>query len=1186
MKQEVFITKLVGLLGECVHELGIGILPEKAWQRRYDLLEALHAVIPYSPAVKQIYISCTENTLGLNVIPYVQFLADNRVDCVLCSALYKLAITQENDAGQSCDMATALERFKDNFQFLLEMNISFNEYPDLYALTISDSWFDQSCRDWLRKTLLRMEVKIKGDLDFICHLWWASKERENRQACDSVLDFLKTRGVVKVSPKDLLVLGKLGGGLRTQWVSQKNLEEIYGFMEEIHKPLAENIALFFLLVSAYLEVFSQAATAFNPTIMSVIVKEVFAPFDKNGFNLIFLFLKRIRLDYMHPFMFKVIIKMSELISISEGDSATIYEKFLLMSDFKQIDCVDECLEFIIRVKTYLDKKDIHFLVAKSVSSTFYLSRKRLVLEHLILRQDNEKAMRVIRELLAAPSPVPDFVWVELEKMIRDPEITAEKAIDWLKSATTDSVVVGPLELSTDGLIDVIRLILSHDPSTVVMEYTEDFGYVLHVGEREVFLNLLLQSTDMSQLILSQDLLNLLQPFIDELTGIDTLNLVDENLFLNHLHVLSQRVLYEMTGLYYEHVNQIMRGEAIEVKGGAKSSGPDMIYRWKHARKTNQGMLLGFLFGVVHAHAVNALYRKLWQRADVTYLFNLLPKKLSIDEMVASLNVRFPSDPEIYDRDTVKSLLQFITPECRTISRFEEKTDNMQLRMRRESAKVSRFSHPVSFSKCVPSGFASGFRTVFETHIPPVILRSFIPEELESIIPALSGSFVYHSDHAVFTERRSPADVRQLGMNYLPLLAIAHAHRDILSKPYSDGSSRANHATAHSYRCMLYIDLIIHYLASHASDPELRTYCRIIAGTDQADYLQVVAAFHSSGRDSEIPFSVNAGLNEGYRDRTRDNIEKFLRLQGFSDEMVDRLATVGRYTGNPKFSSDHNVVEDSAERKIREFMHIVLSISHSIDLLRCYNSREYKPCVDKWIVKYSDTSAEQIEAAVALLRYAEGLMRAHQDTLFSRIGEGGGITIEDCYVRYGSSFDRINDSVYQLILVSQTVPIPVLSHPLGSVPESVELFEKALALDPARNVSPLVGIYDRLRSLMDEYGDTKDVVRVHKKRACQAVVMGIDILMYELESGGDGAVIFNDLKVMINSFRSNPVVCQARVGEVLNDLLQIIDGARPLSLVSVSVFRKEKWADRRNAVKSAKHRRSSEADSGGGAKPNQ
>lgn len=262
-------------------------------------------------------------------------------------------------------------------------------------------------------------------------------------------------------------------------------------------------------------------------------------------------------------------------------------------------------------------------------------------------------------------------------------------------------------------------------------------------------------------------------------------------------------------------------------------------------------------------------------------------------------------------------------------------------------------------------------------------------------------------------------------------ALNYAAKRYLLTPYAESSHqvwvgeenifRPNHNMTHAYRVMLAIESVIQYFSVYAKDEDFKEFCASITPED-IEWLRIAAAFSVSGRESELSAKDDLEKYNRYKDASKQYFESFV-AETFKDApaaMIQRLAEIIRYVGNPDYPDKISSFCAENEQKQRKFYHAILKIARDLDLPRCYSVHQYTDTM-QYCRSLSVNSEEQKYAYDAMLRYHIELIKAHGATLRTDIEPNGKLVTVN--IDYQPTYAESSLSMKRLFDITQTVPKP-------------------------------------------------------------------------------------------------------------------------------------------------------------------
>ena len=331
------------------------------------------------------------------------------------------------------------------------------------------------------------------------------------------------------------------------------------------------------------------------------------------------------------------------------------------------------------------------------------------------------------------------------------------------------------------------------------------------------------------------------------------------------------------------------------------------------------------------------------------------------------------------------------------------------------------------------------RTIYEADPNrPVISQT----ECEVLLPkGIAYLFTENSEGELFAREVNSPGIVPWG-DYWSSTAIAFAYENDLSKPYKAHPEerttvnnrtipRSNHALAHAYRVMIYMDIIVDYFAHHAKDESFKAFCQNITSEERA-WLRVAAAYSITGRESEISAGDNPEQYDQYRKASQKHMEDFLALYPpphQDKKMRESMLDIVRWMGNPNYEKSTtgkpsiNQCEDPEEKEHRNFTHRILTLAHNLDLVRCYGADEFNGSMEPAQTLTTPGTAQAADYQ-RMVTYAIDLNRAHGDTLRTEVSPEGGL--RNTSQSYQPPFGLISTNLRQLEEITRTVPKPSLT----------------------------------------------------------------------------------------------------------------------------------------------------------------
>lgn len=192
-------------------------------------------------------------------------------------------------------------------------------------------------------------------------------------------------------------------------------------------------------------------------------------------------------------------------------------------------------------------------------------------------------------------------------------------------------------------------------------------------------------------------------------------------------------------------------------------------------------------------------------------------------------------------------------------------------------------------------------------------------------------------------------------------------------------------------------------------------------------MKIAACFSITGRDSEISASEDLVRYEEYRSKCAEHLNKFLdeSLGDISVEEKQRLSHIVRYMGNPNYeksvTTPINTHPIEEEKKLRNYMHRILTIAHKLDLPRCYNKIGFQNSM-KLAHELSKSTPQQEKDLYTLAKYAIKLIKAHGAMLHCDYDKNTNSYINVNY-GYKSRYVQNSTSLSKLAETTETVKKP-------------------------------------------------------------------------------------------------------------------------------------------------------------------
>ncbi len=646
-------------------------------------------------------------------------------------------------------------------------------------------------------------------------------------------------------------------------------------------------------------------------------------------------------------------------------------------------------------------------------------------------------------------------------------------------------IQGPLNkaLATQELELILQQITIEPIENINMRYDESLGYILQFRKApEIYLSELLRLTNFNHLSLSEADIMLLGDKIAALSpDFVSKRVLLANSFIYKLPDAAINAITCYLDVYYKNINRLFRG--------VPQLDEDR-YVWLEPVHASENLIVNFLAGSLVNWAAAELPRILIATEERVILEKILSRKDNSSEMMKHIQEDATFYKAIIDESLKACVItqdeyDKIKPCFRQLTVFFpiydqiDRGENLDVSEQdgEHWTMVNRLSNAVfapsviSFS-VLPEGapYFHQEKTIrtkleFSSLTRPVISQV----EGEILIPQGTTHLYSATKEGFFArEVNSPGILPHGG--FWSSTAIAQAYRDYLVKPYKDSASdeitienktiyRPNHGLAHTYRIMLYIDVVIDYFAHHAENEMFQLFCQYIM-PEEREWLRVAAAYSITGRESEISAGMNLKQYDRYREACMQHMDSFLeKFPPKTDDplMRERMLEIMRWMGNPRYETEVNdpspinEYPDSNEREHRNFIYRILTIAHKLDLPRCYGPDQFQAAM-AMCRTLSQESPEQQACYLRMIRYALDLNQAHGDRLNTFLSPSGEFI--SCSEPYRSPFGLVNANLRQLRAVTNTVPQLKLTESYqfpGS--ENEELIQKVLKICGIRSIPP-------------------------------------------------------------------------------------------------------------------------------------
>lgn len=640
--------------------------------------------------------------------------------------------------------------------------------------------------------------------------------------------------------------------------------------------------------------------------------------------------------------------------------------------------------------------DGHFHSCVAILESLSYKEKQEVLDHQ--NEEGKTALQVAKE-----RNLPEIITLLEDQLLeRNEPVIREWCLNWL--------LASPLNKSRGTtILENLLQNISFDLDKAEILYTEEGHYVLTIEEKEVTnLSLLLKNSDLTQFELSKKLVKKIGSFLQEkIPKYD--ELYDKRDFINIFDAFpteyQKQACSIYTGFCYKNINNFFRAEPFNFL-------PKYSFFEEHDR--HKEFLVCFLFGCILIDAINKLNSIPDSvKSQENYFAISQQRELDRGEKLTVQNIH----ARLGNPWTLPALTSFSIK--KNGSDFFQKKGTVRTKLRQ-----SRRSYVINYSEGEVL-FSPG----------------------EQIISTLDNNGTLYADMVC-----SP--VLEVKYHYLSDMALLEAFKHYLSKEYAEEKSelqingnkiyRPNHNITHVYRVILSIDLVIDYFTAHAKDEAFREFCENIK-EDEKEFLRIAAAFSVTGRESEISAGEDLPRYQKYREASAQHVKMFLEKECVYTKNEDqkRIEDIVRYMGNPDYENKINQISDPNERQIRNFYYRILTISHKLDLPRCYSAKKFLESI-QYCLTLSMQSKEQIEDLFHIIRYVTSLIKIHGGMLHCDVRNQN---IENVNHPYQEGYLQTSTSMACLFERSRMVTKPTLNPYLSP---SFQFFMKKYLLWSKRN----------------------------------------------------------------------------------------------------------------------------------------
>ena len=616
----------------------------------------------------------------------------------------------------------------------------------------------------------------------------------------------------------------------------------------------------------------------------------------------------------------------------------------------------------------------------------------------------------------------------------------------LDSSRNNNRTEGPLNRTpeTCKLEAVLAQISTERLENIRLRYDESLGYMLQLGDKpEIYLTELLRLVNFNHINLPTEVIESLGDKIEALSPgfIGTKeSLLPDNLATKKLPEAARSALAKYLGYKcYRNINRMFRG----VPQTAETH-----YAWITPVNGRENLIANFLSGCL----IN------WAAAELPRIVISLEERIILEKLLSRADN--PADIIKRMRDNETDYQEILAENCRRglITEAEyskivrcfdvltvlfpiydelERAENLEAAGQEEQQAIENRLTSGVFTPSVTSFSTLRFsspafqnpsltRTVLETSkIRPVVNRM----EGEVLVPAGTCLEYAQKSHQFFArEINSPGMVPQGGV--WSMTALAEALKEHLTHPYKDSPSeitlgnqiiqRPNHGLAHTYRVMLYIDVVIGYFALHAEDKAFRLFCQFMQ-PEAREWLRVAAAFSVTGRESEIAAIENLARYDEFRKASVVNMGAFLdKFPPKTDDplMRERMLEILRWMGNPEYEKRLAVNQHGDTAKC--FLLWILTNAHKLDLVRCYGHEQFESAMTLCRTLSGVTAGSEQEVDyLGMISFAVDLNKAHGNALQTCLSDSG--ELQSCSKGYRHPFGVVSKSLRQLRAASESVP---------------------------------------------------------------------------------------------------------------------------------------------------------------------
>lgn len=606
----------------------------------------------------------------------------------------------------------------------------------------------------------------------------------------------------------------------------------------------------------------------------------------------------------------------------------------------------------------------------------------------------------------------------------------------------DSLLQGPLNKSQATIL-IEKLVERISEGTLDLGELISFDsyghYILTIpGYSQINLSLLIYNANLSQLVLSEPLVEKLYTMVNQLIQnkiIDPQKRWFRNIFdspvIKLLPKAQQNVIAIYATKYHININKFFRSETLDDDNA-------IIFN----SNPGKNMLVCFLLGVLLndvARKINTLIdRSTTKRLirKITSLKGIDPKLCVHDKLIFKKLLSDCLDENIITQAEYNVLfylnLSHFFPSGYVYDRGEIISDEIIARRTTNPHVLTSQTSISARKEGSPYFHKEGTTRIIINENPYFGIIN--DNEDEVLIPQGECMITSRgSEGLVSTLVRSPSLEHK--NHYWSMLALLEAQKYYLSKRYKDVShqitiqrtviERPNHDMSHTQRVMDNIEQVIDYFSLYSNDLKFKTFCQSITDIE-IEWLRVASAFSVTGRESEISPKENLARYNEFRAASAKHFSDFVlqSASSFNQDMYERLSHIIQHS-NPNYENITNTHPNTEEKQCRDFFNRIYTIAHKLDLPRCYNAEEFdhsmQLCRD-----LSEGSDAQQNAYHHLIRYNIDRIKAHGCRLSCDIALDG--TLFNVKLGYQDRFAEASSNMKRLQELTQLAPKPIKTPP--------------------------------------------------------------------------------------------------------------------------------------------------------------